>query len=61
MDMAQVLKSNYNISDFNELYTFYYTGFNVRATDLQAFLGLNQLKKLHKKLLIQLWMNIKEN
>jgi len=45
-DTAQVLKDNYNISDFNELYTFYYTGFNVRATDLQAFLGLNQLKKL---------------
>ena len=28
------------------MYTFYHPGFNVRATDLQAFLGLNQLDKL---------------
>lgn len=40
------LRSKYNVSGFNDLYTFYYTGFNVRSTDLQAFLGINQLKKL---------------
>ena len=45
-DVAQSLKSNYEIQNFNELYTFYYTGFNVRSTDLQAFLGIHQLEKL---------------
>jgi CDP-6-deoxy-D-xylo-4-hexulose-3-dehydrase len=40
------LREKYNIGDFRSLYTFYYPGFNLRATDLQAFIGLNQLKKL---------------
>jgi CDP-6-deoxy-D-xylo-4-hexulose-3-dehydrase len=40
------LRKQYNINDFEALYKFYYCGFNVRATDLQAFLGLGQLKKL---------------
>lgn len=40
------LKIEHRISDFEELYTFYHCGFNVRATDLQAFVGLSQLKKL---------------
>lgn len=30
---------------FNELYRFYYPAFNLRSTDLQAFLGLRQLDK----------------
>lgn len=34
------------IDDFRNLYTFYYSGFNLRATDLQAFIGLSQIKKL---------------
>ena len=34
-----------NIDPFQSLYTFYHMGFNVRATDLQAFLGINQIKK----------------
>ena len=38
------LRKKYNISDFRSLYTFYYPGFNLRATDLQAFIGLQQLK-----------------
>jgi len=42
----QRLIKKYDISDFRSLYTFYYPGFNLRSTDLQAFLGLNQLKKL---------------
>jgi CDP-6-deoxy-D-xylo-4-hexulose-3-dehydrase len=29
------------------LYTFYYPGFNLRSTDLQAFIGRSQLKKLN--------------
>jgi CDP-6-deoxy-D-xylo-4-hexulose-3-dehydrase len=40
------LREKYNIGDFRSLYTFYYPGFNLRATDLQAFIGLGQLKKL---------------
>ena len=40
------LREKYNIGDFRSLYTFYYPGFNLRATDLQAFIGLSQLKKL---------------
>ena len=40
------LREKYNIGNFRSLYTFYYPGFNLRATDLQAFIGLEQLKKL---------------
>lgn len=40
------LRKKYNVSDFNALYTFYHTGFNVRSTDLQAFLGIRQLQRL---------------
>ena len=40
------LRKKHNVKDFESLYKFYYYGFNVRATDLQAFLGLGQLKKL---------------
>jgi CDP-6-deoxy-D-xylo-4-hexulose-3-dehydrase len=40
------LREKYNINNFRALYTFYYPGFNLRATDLQAFIGLEQLKKL---------------
>lgn len=29
-----------NINEFDSLYTFYLPGFNVRSTDLQAFIGL---------------------
>jgi len=40
------LREKYNVGDFRSLYTFYYPGFNLRATDLQAFIGLQQLNKL---------------
>ena len=40
------LREKYNITDFRALYTFYYPGFNLRATDLQAFIGLSQLNKI---------------
>lgn len=45
-DYRKKLREEHNIKDFESLYKFYYCGFNVRATDLQAFLGLGQLKKL---------------
>jgi len=41
------LKVANKINDFNQMYTFYYPGFNLRSTDLQAFLGLRQLDKLN--------------
>jgi len=40
------LRKEWNISKFNSLYTFYYSGFNMRSTDLQAFIGLSQINKL---------------
>ena len=36
----------YRIDDFHSPFVFYFPGFNVRSTDLNAFLGLEQLKKL---------------
>jgi len=40
------LRETHEVDDFNALYTFYYDGFNLRSTDLQAFIGRNQLKNL---------------
>jgi len=40
------LKEQWNISDFNDIYTFYYSGFNLRSTDLQAYIGITQLDKI---------------
>lgn len=40
------LRRKENISEFRALYTFYYPGFNLRSTDLQAFIGIEQLKRL---------------
>lgn len=39
-------REKHNVSDFDALYTFYYPGFNLRATDLQAYIGIAQLDKL---------------
>lgn len=45
-EVQNKLREDYKINNFRALYTFYYPGFNLRATDLQAFLGLGQLEKL---------------
>lgn len=42
------LRTKWNVDDFSALYTFYLPGFNLRSTDLQSFLGINQLKKVDK-------------
>jgi len=42
------LQNKWKIDEFNSLYTFYTAGFNVRSTDLQAYIGLGQLDKLNK-------------
>jgi CDP-6-deoxy-D-xylo-4-hexulose-3-dehydrase len=39
-------REEWGVNDFDSLYTFYHAGFNVRATDLQAFIGINQLDKI---------------
>lgn len=40
------LKKEWSTSDFESLYTFYYSGLNLRSTDLQAFIGISQIDKL---------------
>ena len=40
------LQQDWNVTDFDSLYTFYYSGYNVRSTDLQAYIGLAQVDKL---------------
>jgi CDP-6-deoxy-D-xylo-4-hexulose-3-dehydrase len=40
------LQEEWTISEFDSLYTFYYTGYNFRSTDLQAYIGLAQIDKL---------------
>lgn len=40
------LKNKYNVSNFRDLYSFYYPGFNLRSSDLNAYLGLQQIQLL---------------
>jgi CDP-6-deoxy-D-xylo-4-hexulose-3-dehydrase len=40
------LRKEWGISEFSSLYTFYIPGFNLRSTDLQAYIGLLQLNKV---------------
>ena len=40
------LLEEWNVSEFDSLYTFYYPGFNMRSTDLQEYIGLAQVDKL---------------
>ena len=39
------LVEKYDIDDFHKPFTFFTAGFNLRATDLQAFIGLRQVEK----------------
>lgn len=40
----------HQVLDFNRPFTFYYPGFNVRSTDLNARIGLSQMRKLDEVL-----------
>lgn len=40
------MRKKWGVDDFSAMYTFYYPGFNLRSTDLQAFIGLRQIDKL---------------
>lgn len=42
----QELRTKFNIGEFDSLYKFYLPGFNLRSTDLQAFIGINAIDKL---------------
>lgn len=42
----KLLKDLHGIDNFRDLYTFYYQGYNLRPTDLQARIGLLQLTKI---------------
>ena len=42
------LEKKYGIDEFKSFFTFYYSGLNIRSTDLNARLGVEQLKKIDK-------------
>jgi CDP-4-dehydro-6-deoxyglucose reductase, E1 len=42
------LEKKYKIDEFKSLFTFYYSGFNIRSTDFNARLGIEQLKLIGK-------------
>lgn len=44
----QSIREQYSVGDFRALYTFYYPGFNLRSTDLQAFIGINQMETINE-------------
>lgn len=50
-DKKRKLREEWNVDDFSELYTFYIPGFNMRSTDLQAYIGIKQLKKVDSMIL----------
>lgn len=45
-EQQELLRKKYNVNEFDSLYNFYVPGFNLRSTDLQAFIGLNAIEKL---------------
>ncbi len=45
-DAQKELRKNWQVEDFSALYTFFIPGFNLRSTDLQAFIGMGQLDKV---------------
>jgi CDP-6-deoxy-D-xylo-4-hexulose-3-dehydrase len=45
-EIQEKLRKENNVSEFDSLYTFYLPGFNLRSTDLQAFIGIRAIDKL---------------
>jgi CDP-6-deoxy-D-xylo-4-hexulose-3-dehydrase len=45
-ETQQILRNEHGIDDFRALFTFYYSGFNIRSTDLQAFIGQRSIQKI---------------
>jgi CDP-6-deoxy-D-xylo-4-hexulose-3-dehydrase len=48
LNKQKELRDKYSIDNFSALYNFYVPGFNLRATDLQAFIGLRAIDKLDR-------------
>lgn len=46
-DIHQQWKTQFGVDEFRELYTFYHFGYNLRSSDLNAFLGISQIDKLN--------------
>ena len=46
LETQQKLRTEHNINEFKSFYTFYQLGYNLRSTDLQAHIALDQIKKL---------------
>lgn len=44
-DAYDTLIADHGVDDFHKPFTFFIPGFNLRSTDLQAFIGLRQVKK----------------
>jgi len=40
------LRKEWKVSEFDSMYTFYHAGYNLRSTDLQAYIGLGQIDNL---------------
>ena len=49
----QRLEKKFSIDKVRSLYSFYYSGFNLRSTDLNAFIGIQQMKVLSNKIKIR--------
>jgi CDP-6-deoxy-D-xylo-4-hexulose-3-dehydrase len=52
-DRQKYYRDAYKVPEFDSLLTFYVPGFNLRSTDLNAKIGLQQLKKLDKNVEIR--------
>lgn len=55
-DLDNEAKEELGINDgstFNNLYRFYVPGFNLRSTDLQAFIGIKQIDKLNRTITLR--------
>jgi len=47
-DKSKRLRKKWNVNDFDGFYTFYLPSFNVRSSDLNAFIGLRQIERFDK-------------
>jgi len=46
-ELKKEYRKKYSIDDFSSMYSFYFPGLNLRSTDLQAFIGINQIEKVN--------------
>tara|TARA_B110000483_G_C18164333_1_gene530571 strand:+ start:126 stop:1298 length:1173 start_codon:yes stop_codon:yes gene_type:complete len=42
------LEKKFKVDEFKSLFTFYYSGFNIRSTDFNASIGIEQMNKIYK-------------